>query len=120
MEALQETLKRTVDEHAPNCFYMIYACSPEVSSFTEMFTDIRLTECVWKDLDGQKPDEEKKLFYKQEICGHLRIDTHGDNITMQHLVKKLGFVQCGTIYVEEDNYPRLAFEKIRDSMAFHM
>ena len=46
-----------------------------------------------------------------EQCGHLRIDTHGDNIAMQHLVKKLGFVHCGTIYVEEDNYPRLAFEK---------
>ena len=46
-----------------------------------------------------------------EQCGHLRIDTHGDNIVMQNLVKKLGFVHCGTIYVEEDNNPRLAFEK---------
>ena len=44
-------------------------------------------------------------------CGHLRIDTHGDNRVMQNLVKKLGFVHCGTIYVEEDDYPRLAFEK---------
>ena len=47
-----------------------------------------------------------------EQCGHLRIDTHGDNIVMQRLVKKLGFVHCGTIHVEEDDYPRLAFEKI--------
>ena len=46
-----------------------------------------------------------------EQGGHLRIDTHGDNIVMQNLVKKLGFVHCGTIYVEEDNNPRLAFEK---------
>ena len=46
-----------------------------------------------------------------EQCQHLRIDTHGDNIVMQNLVRKLGFVHCGTIYVEEDNYPRLAFEK---------
>ena len=44
-------------------------------------------------------------------CGHLRIDTHGDNVVMQSLLKKLGFKHCGTIYVEEDNYPRLAFEK---------
>ena len=44
-------------------------------------------------------------------CGHLRIDTHGDNIVMQRLLGKLGFVHCGTIHVEEDNYPRLAFEK---------
>ncbi len=47
--------------------------------------------------------------YKQ--CGNLRIDTHGDNLVMQGLLKKLGFVHCGTIYVEEDNYPRLAYEK---------
>ena len=44
-------------------------------------------------------------------CGHLRIDTHGDNHVMQGLVKKAGFVHCGTIYVKEDHYPRLAFEK---------
>ncbi|MBP3805349.1 MAG: hypothetical protein J6I76_15930 [Oribacterium sp.] len=33
---------------------------------------------------------------------------------MQNLLKKLGFTRCGTIYVEEDDYPRIAFEKIRD------
>ena len=44
-------------------------------------------------------------------CGHLRIDTHGDNKVMQKLLKKLGFVHCGTIYVEQDDAPRLAYEK---------
>ena len=44
-------------------------------------------------------------------CGHMRIDTHGDNTVMQNLVTKLGFVHCGTIYVEEDDAPRLAYEK---------
>ena len=44
--------------------------------------------------------------------GHLRIDTHGDNLVMQNLMKKLGFVQCGIIYVVEDNDPRIAYEKI--------
>ena len=44
-------------------------------------------------------------------CGHLRIDTHGDNTVMQRLLEKLGFVHCGTIHVEEDDYPRLAYEK---------
>ena len=48
-----------------------------------------------------------------EQCGHLRIDTHGDNHTMQELLQNLGFVHCGTIHVEEDNYPRLAFEKTK-------
>lgn len=45
-------------------------------------------------------------------CGHLRMDTHGDNYVMQNMLKKLGFVHCGTIYVEEDDAPRLAFEKL--------
>lgn len=54
------------------------------------------------------------IGWAYDQCGHIRIDTHGDNKVMQNLVKKLGFVHCGTIYVEEDNYPRLAFEKIRN------
>ncbi len=47
-------------------------------------------------------------------CGHLRIDTHADNIPMQCLLRKLGFSHCGTIYVGEDSDPRLAFEKITE------
>lgn len=35
----------------------IYACSPEESSFQAVFTNMRLTECVWCAHDGQKPDE---------------------------------------------------------------
>jgi RimJ/RimL family protein N-acetyltransferase len=55
------------------------------------------------------------LNWAFEHCGHLRVDTHGDNTIMQNLVKKLGFVHCGTIYVEEDDYPRLAYEKTEDT-----
>jgi RimJ/RimL family protein N-acetyltransferase len=43
--------------------------------------------------------------------GHLRIDTHGDNNVMQGLLEKSGFIRCGTIYVEEDDFPRMAYEK---------
>ena len=53
------------------------------------------------------------INWAYEQCGHLRIDTHGDNKVMQNLLMKLGFTHCGTIYVEEDEYPRLAFEKLR-------
>ena len=52
------------------------------------------------------------INWAYDQCGHLRIDTHGDNTVMQNLVTKLGFVHCGTIYVEEDDYPRLAYEKL--------
>lgn len=51
------------------------------------------------------------LNWAYDRCGHLRIDTHGDNKVMQNLLKKLGFVCCGTIYVTEDSDPRLAYEK---------
>ena len=35
----------------------IYACSPEESSFTAVFTDMRITPCMWKAHDGPQPDE---------------------------------------------------------------
>ena len=44
-------------------------------------------------------------------CGHMRIDTHTDNVTMQRLLENLGFEARGIIYVKEDNYPRIAYEK---------
>ena len=51
------------------------------------------------------------LNWAYSRCGHLRIDTHGDNTVMQGLLRKAGFVRCGTIYVEEDDDPRQAYEK---------
>ena len=52
------------------------------------------------------------LTWAYQQCGHLRIDTHPDNHVMQNLLRKNGFVPCGTVYVVEDTYPRLAFEKV--------
>lgn len=34
----------------------IYACSPEDSSFKAVFTEMKLTECIWKAHNGQQPD----------------------------------------------------------------
>ena len=34
----------------------IYACSPEDSSFTAVFSNMSITECAWKAHDGQQPD----------------------------------------------------------------
>ena len=36
----------------------VYACSPEDSSFTAVFTGMELTECKWLAHDGQAPAEE--------------------------------------------------------------
>lgn len=35
----------------------IYACSPEESSFTAVFSDMKIIECAWKAHEGQMPDE---------------------------------------------------------------
>ena len=51
------------------------------------------------------------INWAYEQCKHIRIDTHIDNTVMQNLVEKLGFIHCGTIYVKQDDYPRLAYEK---------
>ena len=45
-------------------------------------------------------------------CHHLRMDTHPDNRVMQNLLKKNDFIYCGIIHVTEDNYPRLAYERL--------
>ena len=42
---------------------------------------------------------------------NLKIDTHVDNKIMQHQLKKVGFVECGTIHLENGD-PRIAFQLI--------
>jgi len=34
----------------------IYACSPEDSTFKARFTNMEITECMWRAHDGQEPD----------------------------------------------------------------
>ena len=46
-------------------------------------------------------------------CGHLRIDTHGDNWVMQNCLQGLGFIKCGTIWIENDDDPRIAYEMVK-------
>lgn len=40
--------------------------------------------------------------------GNVRIDTHRDNIPMQKMLEKNGFVRCGTIYIR-DGAERIAY-----------
>jgi RimJ/RimL family protein N-acetyltransferase len=42
---------------------------------------------------------------------NLRIDTHRDNIPMQNLLKKNGFIPCGIIYLKNGD-ERIAFQKV--------
>ena len=43
-------------EGAGKVRFGIYACSPEDSSFTAIFTDMQFGECAWKAHDGQPAD----------------------------------------------------------------
>lgn len=45
-------------------------------------------------------------------CGNLRMDTHDDNLVMQHVLEKNGFERCGRIYLA-DGRPRVAYQKVR-------
>ena len=44
---------------------------------------------------------------------NIRIDTHRDNAPMRHLLRKHGFAECGTIWVD-DGTPRIAFQKFQE------
>ena len=57
--------------------------------------------------------EECAAFAKSK-CSHLRIDTHANNLPMQHLAEKHGFVYCGVIYVHNGTSPRKAYEYIEE------
>ncbi|MBE5827465.1 MAG: DUF1349 domain-containing protein [Butyrivibrio sp.] len=46
-----------VHEGAGRISFGIYACSPEDSSFTAVFSDMNFGECAWKAHDGQPADE---------------------------------------------------------------
>ena len=41
---------------------------------------------------------------------NIKIDTHADNIPMQHLLEKLGFIACGHVHIA-DGSTRIAYQK---------
>ena len=55
---------------------------------------------------------ESAVQFAKSRMNHLRIDTHHDNLVMQHLVEKYGFQRRGIIYVQ-DHSPRIAYDWIQ-------
>lgn len=47
--------------------------------------------------------------FARETYDHLRVDTHENNLPMQQVILKNGFVYTGIIYLENGD-PRLAYE----------
>lgn len=60
--------------------------------------------------DGQIKGMFTRTFdFCRGLTDEIRIDTHHDNKTMQHVVQKHGFVRCGIIYLENGD-PRIAYQ----------
>ena len=49
---------------------------------------------------------------------NIRIDTHKDNLIMQHNIEKHGFTYCGIIYLANGD-ERLAYQKLNKDSVFH-
>lgn len=64
---------------------------------------------------GSVPDACGIFSSVMEYCfgvdSNMRIDTHRDNMIMQHLLEKYGFTYCGIIYLLNGD-ERLAYQKI--------
>ena len=52
--------------------------------------------------------------YALSQMDEIRIDTHHNNKTMQHVVEKHGFKRCGVIYVS-DGSPRIAYQYSKEN-----
>jgi len=50
------------------------------------------------------------LNWAMKKINNIKIDTHKDNLPMQKLLEKLGFVRCGIIIIE-DGTERIAFQR---------
>lgn len=47
--------------------------------------------------------------FARQYTDEIRVDTHHDNLTMQHVVVKNGFRRCGIIFLENGD-PRIAYQ----------
>lgn len=52
--------------------------------------------------------------YCKGLADNIRIDTHHDNLVMQHCIERSGFTRCGIIYVR-GNSPRIAYQWTREN-----
>lgn len=49
------------------------------------------------------------INYLKQFSKDIRIDTHHENMVMQHLLAKYGFKRCGIIYLKNKE-PRIAYQ----------
>ena len=51
-------------------------------------------------------------YCKESGCESIRIDTHENNLIMQHQIEKNGFKRCGIVYME-DGSPGIAYQWVK-------
>lgn len=56
---------------------------------------------------------EKCLEFSKRRINNIRVDTHHDNHTMQHVVEKYGFRKCGIIHLPGGD-PRIAYQYVQE------
>ncbi len=54
---------------------------------------------------------EKCIAYCKNVSKNIKIDTHENNLTIQHLLEKNGFAKCGIIYLKNGE-PRIAYQLV--------
>lgn len=59
----------------------------------------------------QKGVADACLAWCMEQSDNIRVDTHKDNLVMQHILEKHGFRRCGIIYVR-DGTERIAYQRL--------
>lgn len=59
----------------------------------------------------QKGVADACLDWCMEQSKNIRVDTHKDNLVMQHILEKHGFRRCGIIYVR-DGTERIAYQRL--------
>ena len=105
----------------------LYVIEAPDESLAGVFAFLREGDSVYDNLDGKwlndKPHAaihrvasngaHKGIFgeilnFCLQFSNNLKIDTHEQNLVMQHVLKKHGFIECGTVFY--DDISLLAFQ----------
>ena len=105
----------------------LYVIEDDNSSLCGVFAFLPKGDSVYDNIDGKWLNDlphaaihrvasngtQKGLFgqilaFCRQFSNNIKIDTHKQNLVMQHVLKKHGFIECGTVFY--DDISLLAFQ----------
>ena len=112
-----------------------YVCVEDNQIAAVFFLEYGISDITYNNINGKWINNDKyavihRIASNKKIKGagefsikwvidkskHVRIDTHKNNIPMRNLLKKLGFIECGIINIDDKlglkDTERIAYEKI--------